>query len=82
MKDAEVEDFLGQLLQNTDLTYEVENEVIIIRPEKQRQDSRVNVQVVRGKVTDENNLALPGATVLLKGTSYGVVTDSHGKFTM
>ena len=82
VKDAEVEDFLGQLLQNTDLTYEVENEVIIIRPEKQRQDSRVNVQVVRGKVTDENNLALPGATVLLKGTSYGVVTDSHGKFTM
>lgn len=42
----------------------------------------MNVQVVRGKVTDENNLALPGATVLLKGTSYGVVTDSHGKFTM
>ncbi len=82
VKDAEVEDFLGQLLQNTDLTYEVENEVIIIRPEKQRQDSRVNVQVVRGKVTDENNLALPGATVLLKGTSYGVVADSHGKFTM
>ena len=82
VKDAEVEDFLGQLLQNTDLTYEVENEVIIIRPEKHRQDSRVNVQVVRGKVTDENNLALPGATVLLKGTSYGVVTDSHGKFTM
>lgn len=82
VKDAEVEDFLEQLLQNTDLTYEVENEVIIIRPEKQRQDSRVNVQVVRGKVTDENNLALPGATVLLKGTSYGVVTDSHGKFTM
>ena len=36
VKDAEVEDFLGQLLQNTDLTYEVENEVIIIRPEKQR----------------------------------------------
>ena len=33
-------------------------------------------------MTDENNLALPGATVLLKGTSYGVVTDSHGKFTM
>ena len=82
VKDAEVEDFLGQFLQNSDLTYEVENEVIIIRPEKQRQDSRVNVQVVRGKVTDENNLALPGATVLLKGTSYGVVTDSHGKFTM
>lgn len=34
MKDAEVEDFLGQLLQNTDLTYEVENEVIIIQAGK------------------------------------------------
>lgn len=82
VKDAEVRDFLGQLLQNTDLTYEVENEVIIIRPGKQPQDARVEVRVVKGKVTDENNLALPGATVLLRGTTYGVVTDAHGKFSM
>ena len=34
VKDAEAEDFLGQLLQKTDHTEDEENEVIIIRPEK------------------------------------------------
>lgn len=43
---------------------------------------QVKVLVVSGKVTDEKNMALPGATVLLKGTSYGVVTDANGKFRM
>ena len=38
VKDAEVEDFLGQLLQNTDLTYEVENEVIIIPKKVERKE--------------------------------------------
>ena len=82
VRDAEVSDFLEQLLRNTDLTYEVENEVIIIRPGQKKAMPQVNVLVVSGKVTDEKNMALPGATVLLKGTSYGVVTDANGKFRM
>lgn len=82
VRDAEVSDFLEQLLRNTDLTYEVENEVIIIRPGQKKAMPQVKVLVVSGKVTDEKNMALPGATVLLKGTSYGVVTDANGKFRM
>ncbi len=82
VRDAKVSDFLEQLLQNTDLTYEVENEVIIIRPGQKKAMPQVKVLVVSGKVTDEKNMALPGATVLLKGTSYGVVTDANGKFRM
>lgn len=82
VRDVEVKDFLEQLLRNTDLTYEVENEVIIIRPGQKTNAPQVNTLVIHGKVTDENNMALPGATVLLRGTSYGVVTDTHGKFKM
>jgi len=39
-------------------------------------------QSVSGTVTDESGLPLPGATVLVKGTTLGTVTDLDGKFTL
>ena len=38
--------------------------------------------ILTGTVTDENSVPLPGATVLVKGTSNGVSTDFDGKFTI
>ena len=37
---------------------------------------------VTGKVTDENGSPLPGATILEKGTTNGVVTDAEGQYTL
>ncbi|SFB60897.1 SusC/RagA family TonB-linked outer membrane protein [Algoriphagus aquimarinus] len=37
---------------------------------------------VRGKVLDESELPLPGANVLIKGTTVGTVTDMDGNFTI
>ncbi|MCK0158831.1 SusC/RagA family TonB-linked outer membrane protein [Cellulophaga sp. F20128] len=36
--------------------------------------------VLKGKVLDENNIPLGGATVILKGSSTGVATDFDGNF--
>ena len=38
--------------------------------------------VVTGKVTDEANFPLPGANVIIKGTSIGTQTDFDGNFTI
>ncbi|MDO1499509.1 carboxypeptidase-like regulatory domain-containing protein [Winogradskyella maritima] len=38
--------------------------------------------VVTGTVTDEQNLPLAGATVLVKGTSNGTSTDFDGNFSI
>ncbi|AYL99360.1 SusC/RagA family TonB-linked outer membrane protein [Mucilaginibacter celer] len=35
---------------------------------------------VTGKVTDEDNLPLPGVAVAIKGTTQGVTTDANGNF--
>lgn len=35
---------------------------------------------IEGKVTDKDKMPLPGVTVLVKGTTGGVVTDTDGKF--
>ncbi|MBC6366694.1 TonB-dependent receptor [Algoriphagus sp. AK58] len=37
---------------------------------------------VSGVVTDENQLGLPGANILIKGTTVGTVTDIDGKFSI
>ena len=38
------------------------------------------VIAITGTVTDENNMALPGVSVLVKGTTRGTNTDVDGKF--
>ncbi|WP_242919929.1 SusC/RagA family TonB-linked outer membrane protein [Pontibacter liquoris] len=37
---------------------------------------------VQGKVTDENGAALPGVTVVLKGSTRGTATDVNGTYTL
>src|SRR5258706_2090707 len=37
---------------------------------------------LKGKVTDENNSGLPGASVTVKGTTNGTITDVDGNFTL
>ena len=37
---------------------------------------------VDGKVIDENKLPLPGATIVVKGTTHGTTTDLDGRFTL
>lgn len=37
---------------------------------------------IQGKVTDENGSALPGVTVVLKGTTTGAATDGTGNYTL
>jgi len=39
-------------------------------------------KTVTGVITDETNFPLPGASVIIKGTSTGVVTDLDGKFSI
>ena len=35
---------------------------------------------IKGKVLDENNLGMPGATIQIKETEQGTITDSRGNF--
>ena len=39
-----------------------------------------STQIVSGKVTDENGQALPGVTVLVKGTQNGTTTSAEGTY--
>ena len=36
---------------------------------------------ISGTITEENGNPLPGATVMIEGTTVGTVSDANGKFT-
>lgn len=68
------------LLMNTDCTYSIQNSHIIIM---KRTTSTVKDKEVSGIVTDVTGLPVPGATVILVGsTSVGTMTGADGKFTV
>lgn len=78
VKQKRVENVLKRVLENSGLVYEFDGNLIIIRPEPQKQESE-EIRIT-GKVTDKKNAPLPGVTVLIKGTTIGGVTDADGKY--
>ena len=42
----------------------------------------LNAQTVTGKISDEKGESLPGVSVLVKGTTNGVITDLDGKYSL
>ena len=79
--NQKVEDLLKTYLAGTGLDFEFEDKLIILRKEvkKVMDNQTVKAIVVEGVVTDKNG-PLPGVTVMIKGSSYGVTTDVVGKF--
>ena len=80
-KNVDVKIVLEAALKGTSLTYTIENETILItQKERKAGDKTPDVWNIRGRVTDKDSMALPGVTVMLKGTSVGVVSDIKGEF--
>lgn len=83
-ENAEMDRVLKDILSKENLGFQVERGVIIITPQTtQLQTQQVpNALKIQGTVTDESGNALPGVSVVIKGTSIGVATDADGKFTI
>lgn len=80
-KSDDVFGMLTQLLKETNCTYELEGNYIIIKPLQKNQTSGKKVKV-RGVIKDETGEPIIGATVRVKGQSEGTVSDFDGNFTL
>lgn len=78
LKNVSLEEALNVLLQGMGLTYSIERETVAIRKAGQK-PAPVRV---KGVVKDEKGHPLPGVTVLIKGTTMGVVTDADGNYSL
>ncbi len=81
MSDQPITVILNEIFQGQDVDFSIDKRRVIISPSSERskvqQDKRVT-----GKVTDADNIALPGVTVVIKGTTTGTVTNFDGEFSI
>ena len=84
VKNAPIDQVLNQSFTDQPFTYVVKNNnVIIMAANTKVQEAPVVSQfTVTGTVTDEQNQAIPGASVIIKGTNQGTVTNKDGKYTL
>ncbi|PWG79719.1 SusC/RagA family TonB-linked outer membrane protein [Pararcticibacter amylolyticus] len=78
-ENSPIETVMKQVLQDQPLTFEVMENMVIIKPlatESAQQGT------ISGTITDEKGEPLIGASVLVKGTTSGASTDVQGRFTL
>lgn len=79
---SHVEEILDRCLEGTAITYKVEDKVIVLMPAPPKPviNEKQEKKELKGTVTDEDGNTLPGVSVVIKGTTYGVSTDIDGNY--
>lgn len=84
--NANIEDVLAQVLQNTGYDYQIIDKQILIKvsdkdvmaiPVVAQSDKKIT-----GTVLDATGMPVIGANVMVKGTTNGTITDMDGKFSL
>ena len=85
-KNATIKEILDVTLKGEGLSYEVFEKQILISKEERGVDpgmqpaQQPQKKQISGTVKDVKGMSLPGATVVVKGTTAGVITDAKGQF--
>lgn len=79
--DVELEEVLKQVLKDQRMSYKFMDDYILIVRQKDVPQT-VSEITLKGTVVDQTGAALPGGTVLVKGTTLGTSTNIEGKFSL
>ena len=79
VQNKPLDQVLKEWLPSLGLTFSYDDNVVIIRAVK---EEKKKVYTIEGKVVDENNVPMPGVTVLLDSTQFGTSTDTAGRFVL
>jgi TonB-linked SusC/RagA family outer membrane protein len=85
-KEAKFEEVLKTICKQCNIDYEVHDRQILLKekmnvptpPEQQQPQTRS----ISGKITDAKGATLPGVSVVVKGTTIGVITDLNGNYSL
>ena len=80
LKDATLKQVLDQVLRQNGFDYEIVDKIVIVRKLALNQQKK-EIKIT-GRVTDEKGEALPGVTVIVKGTQLGTATGMDGKYSL
>ena len=79
-----VSEILDDVLKDENLTYTSKGKLIMIvaKDEAGYGAGAQQTKTVSGKVTDSSGVLLPGVTVVVKGTTQGIITDIDGNYSL
>lgn len=81
VKKQNIETVLQQLFKNMPVSYSIKDRQIILKRREQTLQEK-NTKTITGNVVDDKNGPIIGATVLIKGTVNGVLTDINGHYSI
>jgi len=82
-KDEPIRTVLDRLLKNAAVDYEIsDHQIVIFNKNKKSSQGKGGPLSVSGKIVDEAGEPLIGVSVLVKGTTQGVITDIEGKYSL
>lgn len=82
IKATSIDDVIKQIINGQNATYEIKGKKIIIRKEASVPSAKKTANKAVGMVVDEKGEPIIGATVMVKGTTNGSVTDIDGNFSI
>jgi len=80
VKNEPVNQVLTLLFNGTDITFTIVDRQIVLSPVSKPAEQQPPTRKITGKVIDDKGVSIPGATVMVKGTTIGVTTDIKGEF--
>ncbi len=81
VKNEKVQNLLEDVFEGTSIAIKVSDKRILLY-DKEVQQQSTQTKKISGVITDDKGEVIPGASILVKGTSVGTITDMDGKFTL
>ena len=84
LENANIEEILAEVFQGTDVNYKIaDRQIILMNNNSESRFAELQQQKsITGTVKSSKGEPIPGATVVVKGTSNGTITDFDGKYTI
>ncbi|WP_205461870.1 TonB-dependent receptor [Mangrovibacterium lignilyticum] len=83
VQDQSIEAVLDQIFKGTGISYEVKERQILLKSvDTNGYGSSQQALTVTGVISGSDGLPIPGATIVVKGTTTGTITDLDGKYSI
>ena len=84
VSNVSLQDVLERITLQTKLYFNRDNHTISVGKQKIGQDTSKDIKLrnLKGRVVDQNGEPIIGASVLVKGTANGVITDMDGNYNL
>ena len=77
-----VPEILNYIFNGTNVSYKIDGRLIALSKDDEMSSVSQQQKSISGKVTDSTGAPLPGVSVVVKGTTTGIITDMDGKYTL